>query len=245
MAVGTVRPRNHHPSGFTLIELAIVLTILSLTVGGALAVTAAKLENGRYKQTLSKLQFILQAVDDYVDEKASDTRGHIPCPADPQAAFTASTFGFGSYSGSACNASNIVGGTDGAEAGAVPVVTLNIPHGYTLDGWNRRITYVMDEDLCCSEANYDGATGSITVENASGTDYTTTAAVVVFSHGPNLFGSWPARGGSAGQYSKTDGGPDEDENADLNDSLFVQTLLSGSYDDVLVYRAKWQLDGTE
>lgn len=228
-----------------MVELSIVLIIMSLTIGGALSVTAAKLEASRFKQTLSKLQVVLQAVDDYVDEKDSNARGALPCPADPQAAFSDATFGFGTNDGSNCSATNIVTGTNGAVAGAVPTATLNVPPGFALDGWNRRITYIIDEDLCCTEAQYDGATGSITIRNAGATSISTTAAVVLVSHGPNLFGSWPPRGGAAGQYNNTGGGADEDENADLNDSLFVQSLLSGSFDDMVVYRMKWQLDGAE
>jgi len=138
--------------GFSLIEMAVVLAIISVIVASGLSYSVAQREEKRYETTQKRIEFIMQAVDDFVDEK-----GYIPCPADPTLSPGSADFGFGGATGdplttvTQCNSANIVE-YDGATNvsviyGAVPVYSLNIPPEYIFDGWNRRLTYVVDEDL--------------------------------------------------------------------------------------------------
>jgi len=138
--------------GFSLIEMAVVLAIISIIVASGLSFSVAKREEQRYETTQKRIEFVMRAIDDFVDEK-----GYIPCPADPTLSPGSANFGFGGATGdplttvTQCNSANVVE-YDGASNvsvtyGSVPVYSLNIPPEYIFDGWNRRLTYVVDEDL--------------------------------------------------------------------------------------------------
>lgn len=144
--------KKHRKEGFSLIEMSVVLAIISVIIASGLSYSVAKREEKRFETTKKRLDFILQAIDDFVDEK-----GYLPCPADPTLSPGSANFGFGSDTGdpltavTQCNAGNTVEYSGGSNLnvvyGAVPVYSLNIPPEYIFDGWNRRFTYIVDEDL--------------------------------------------------------------------------------------------------
>lgn len=245
--------------GFSLIELAIVLGVAGMILGSGLVVAVNMNEQQRIDNTRDRLDYIMQAIDNFVDKY-----GHLPCPADPQAEFKDSYFGDGRASGNqlttvtTCISNNLLdAGATNVMTGGVPTATLHISPEYALDGWNRRFTYVVDEDL--TFVGTDGAngyvddttptTGEIGVTNHDGSrviykeDHVAAIVpVLVISHGKNGYGAWPGRGGS--RISVGGGGANEDENDD-GDRVFVQALPSASYDDIVSFRTKWQLNGVE
>ncbi|MBY0430539.1 MAG: type II secretion system GspH family protein [Rhodospirillales bacterium] len=109
--------------GFTLIEMAIVLSIVGLLMSMGLRATSGFMENDRRKQTIARLDMIEQALALYVAQN-----GRLPCPADANVGGTEAPVG-----GGVCSNAQI--------RGIVPWVTLNLPETAGLDGWGRRITY--------------------------------------------------------------------------------------------------------
>ena len=225
--------------GFSLIEMSVVVTIMAVVMGGTLAVSIKKKASAKISDTEEKIAFIIDAIDNYVDEN-----GLVPCPADPELTFSAPAFGF-----SDCGNANFltsVGATN-IEAGAVPVYTLNIPPEYVFDAWNNRFSYVMDTDSYAA-----GTDHNITVRNLNmGSDFATDAVVMVISHGENGHGAWQGAGGAtrvrvASIVDTTSEGEnahnqnDSSENSyDLN---FTQSMRVSGFDDIVKYRTKWQLD---
>ena len=69
---------NTHRSGFTLIELAIVLFIIALILGGLLTPLATKLELEERKRTSEKLEEIRSSLLGF-----AIVNGHLPCPDCP------------------------------------------------------------------------------------------------------------------------------------------------------------------
>lgn len=159
-----MKQRRKQQSGFTLIELSIVVTIIGILVAGALSLQTTILAAQKEAQTYSKMQFVIKAIDNFVDYY-----GYLPCPANPEAIFDAADFGIAQHDVQDTDLGATVTPTDetadvgtcpdngttniidtaanGVVLGAVPVHTLNIHPSYALDGWNNRITYVVDEDL--------------------------------------------------------------------------------------------------
>lgn len=232
--------------GFSLIELSVVITIVGLLVGGGIVIVSENVEAARINETRNRINFILKAIDDFVDEKTSLTRGFLPCPADGSAAFGAATFGFESKTGSSCTAiANGVITTDSRVAvGAVPVYTLNLPPLYALDGWDRRFTYVVDKAMNTS-ANYSNNTGRIEIRTINNQAMATDGAVAIVSHGGNGFRAWQGRGGTTRIAAVSN---EEIENGD-DDYIIYQSLqtrtATGDFDDIIGYTTKWKLDGEE
>ncbi len=154
-------------------------------------------------------------------------------------------------------------------AGILPARTLGLHHRYIFDGWQRRFTYAVDERLTWSAPlnnggwSDDDVIGQITINGDGGNLLTSEAAVVIISHGPNGHGAWRIKGGNRLDKVTSDEDQnhlDEIENAwevtpsdgvndDQNepyDEVFVQKFRQESaadnFDDIVVFRTKWQLD---
>lgn len=240
-------------AGFSILELAIVLTVIALIVSSSLAVAASRISAAKVESTIDKTQTLMELTDAYVRNFS-----RLPCPANPRAKPSDADFGIGYDDGAGnCTAANIII-SGNAAIGAVPTSTLGLSPSSSTDGWNRRFTYAVDQRLS-NATNYLGVAanpaaippvaavapmdGSLAVFNAAGGAQITNQAVfVLISHGSNGHGSWRAKGGSVRLEADPIPGADELENTD-DDSTFVQQLGSPTFDDFVQYRLRWQLVG--
>lgn len=230
-------------SGFTILELSVVVAVIALIAGTALALGATRIQAAKTEDTQEKMEAILEVIDNFVK-----TYGYLPCPADPEASPTsdAGIFGFGSTDPTTgdCNAANLRGaGT--TLIGVVPTATLGLAPSVMMDGWNRRITYVVDSRMT-KAATYastdpDSDTGFINILPAAGAVFTTDKAVLaLISHGQNGHGAWRAKGGEPLDKETDDADENENINIGLADANFVQKFFTETYDDIVYYRMKWQ-----
>lgn len=253
-AFRVVRPR----SGFTLIEVALVIFIMSLLLAGVVLPLRTQLEIRMLDETQRLLEDAKEALLGY-----AAMYGHFPCPADGvsngwEAATTKHDAEFEVTGERVCGVS-----TNGAYIGFLPAAELGITtvdaQGYAIDGWGlpaNRIRYAVSDvsvDLivdalvaeagiqsagmaALQDANYlhvcNSATGVVAGLNCgpAGNVITTKAAVVVWSVGAN--------GGSA-----TSGVGDEAENPNPNggslDRIFVSRPRSPGaateFDDLVTW----------
>lgn len=116
-------------SGFTLVEIAIVIVIVGfLTVAGIQSFISLR-DSVRIRTTQSNMEVIADALSAYA---ARNYR--IPCPADP-VAMTGVERGFGV-------AGALVGTCAGANLeGIIPYQTLGLSADFIRDGWGNFITY--------------------------------------------------------------------------------------------------------
>lgn len=206
--------------GFTLVEMAVVLLILSLlagTLGAGLANHLARRAE--------------RATDEALDE-ARDTllgyalrTGRFPCPAR------------GPEDGSEERSGN----TCARHAGLLPWATLGIAG---VDGWSRRLRYAITPAYTRSITTVDDGTIEIVTRNLDGAELKLTTAggltpVVILSHGPNGLGATAADGSPQPPPLP---GSDEARNTDAAGHLFVSRSLSenpaapgGAFDD----RVSW------
>jgi len=124
------RPRaTFRQTGFTLTELAVVLVIVALLIGGMLLPLAAQDELRRTQETQRTLSEIREALIGYVA-----TNDRLPCPA------TAGSNGLADPAvPSACNATFGNGFIPAATLGIAPVDA----NGFAVDAWGNRIRYAV------------------------------------------------------------------------------------------------------
>jgi len=205
-------PRNRL-TGFTLVELAIVLLIVGVLLGGLLPTISSQIEQRRVGDTRKQLDEIQQALIGY-----AVVNGRLPCPApgniasgQPGAGVAAAT----------CS-------TAASAGGVLPWVTLGVSE---TDAWGRRFTYRVTPAFATVGAPFQLSTvGNLNVGLTPGaTDVAANIPAVVTSHGTNGLGAYTPAGaqlpGAAG---------DEAENAN-NDNNFVNHDPTPAFDDLVVW----------
>lgn len=237
--------------GFTLVELAVVLAIVGLLIGGLLYTLSAQTQQRTYSETQRRLEYARDLLLSY-----AVVNGRLPCPA------VCTDFPTCSAGGSESIAATASSGTGGScttyYAGYLPGTTLGFlptdSSGYALDAWGNRIRYAVsstsaphftanvtlktngitttpaDIDICkhltaLNQVNCGSAANRVVTQG--------TVAAVIWSQGRNF-----ATSGAAS--------PDESTNND-NAAAFVSRTpspsgaLEGEFDDVVVWIPVGQL----
>lgn len=127
------KPISSYPrfNGFTLVEMAIVLAIVAMLLGGLLPTISSQMEQQHRSETRKQLDEIRDALLGF-----AIANGRLPCPA------SATTNGLEDPPPPA-----VPGACNHPYDGFVPAVTLGITptdsQGYALDGWSNRIRYAI------------------------------------------------------------------------------------------------------
>ena len=189
-------------SGFTLIQLSIILTVTSLVFVATLPGVQTSLKGNA--ASVAKMNNILNTMRTYLAANSV-----LSCPADPTQAIGASNYGVAAANPGSTG--DCIGGTPAAAyadatkniaIGMVPVKTLGLSLCRRA-GWvsaDIDIAYAVDTN---ATGNSSGTacwgsttlTGGITVTD-NGVAYNTVAALV--SHGADGYGAWLPLSGSSG-----------------------------------------------
>lgn len=236
---------NKNISGFTLVEMAMVLMIIGLLLGGLIPTLSTQMESQRINETRKQLDEIQQALIGY-----AIVNGRLPCPA------STGSNGMENFAVGG-NASN--GNCSNFYNGFVPAATLGVTSvadnqgitGFAVDSWGNRIRYAVTSAnsnafaktngmstvgisslspnlLVCSTASTSST--SCSVANTSLTS-SPGVPVLIYSTGKN------------GGYGGT--GLDEAENPNPNsadnDRVFAfhapspSTATNGEFDDLMLW----------
>jgi|SRR5450755_136313 len=131
-------------SGFTLIQLSIILTVASLIFVATLPGIQTSLKSSA--TSVTEMNKILNTMRGYMA-----ANGVLPCPADPTLAIGANHYGVAAANPGTTG--DCIGGTPAAAyadatnniaIGMVPVKTLGLSYADALDGYGRDITYAVD-----------------------------------------------------------------------------------------------------
>ncbi len=213
--------------GFTLIEMAIVLGIIALLLGGGLTLLSAQIEQQKNKDTQRLLEEAKEALIGHAVRF-----GRLPCPADP-------TIASGAAGAGVERAPDATGCTGGAPAlqGAVPWATLGLPE---LDAWGRRFTYRVSANFARSltppaQAAFTLAdNGDMAIRSATapaGAVLASQIPAVVVSHGPNGLRSYLPSGTQMGVSTDAD----ETNNFAGVPTDFVSKTPTATFDDLVVW----------
>lgn len=238
---------NQKQSGFTLLEITIVLVVSSLMLTTILPFITASLRNSQAEVTEERLEVIQNAIISYIPGNG------LPCPADVTLGLNTQHFGRqgGNGNGNCKNAStpDANWNTGDVAGGMVPTKTLGLADEYAFDGWGQRIMYHVDQRLTDSSNFSSLGNGSLTVNDRHGAFRTAEAAYVLVSHGENGHGGYTVSG-----VAKSAGSTNTEEqdncNCDANaafvsyDGSFVQSLgytdvasdPKAVFDDVVHYK---------
>ena len=230
-------------NGFSLIELAIVLLIVALLLGGLLPTLSSQIEQQHRNETLKQLEEVKIALIGY-----ALANGRLPCPADATIPSGQTNAGLEATTGSGATltCTNLTGGV--VAWGVLPRATLGTSE---TDAWGKRFTYrVTHEFADAIGLNTYGGTctpaipplfssfalcsdGNLTVRTTSigGTIIADKIPAVIISHGANGFGAYLPTGLQFLPIPPAN--TDEIDNTDTN-TIFVSHENSPTFDDLLV-----------
>lgn len=233
-------PRLTFTRGFTLTELAVVVAIIALLIGGMLMPLLAQDDVRRSQQTQKQLK---EAVDALIGHAAAN--GRLPCPA------TAASNGQESFAvgGNALN-----GNCSNFQDGFLPAATLGLAptntNGLLIDAWNQPIRYAVHAGAINGVVNpftrTDGAKWATMPEIGKVDALSVCASATGIAAGncgaaPRLSDRTPAVLLSTGKNAATGGGG-ADEAANLNgDPVFISHdpapagAANGEFDDIVVW----------
>jgi prepilin-type N-terminal cleavage/methylation domain-containing protein len=230
------RPHIHNPrsAGFTLIEIAMVILIMGLLLGGGLTVVTTQMEQQRIRDTRAALDAGLEAIIGYAaasnETNAPGTHAFLPCPD--------KTGGGGAgVANDGQEDRTVATGACVAPEGNLPWVTLGIT---ATDGWGSRLRYRVTPAFSNQLTGIRLTNvGTSTITNRAGANVATTIPVVLLSHGPNRLGGRVAAGGGAvASPPATSAGELENTDADLtyiSDVPFAATAPGGEFDDIVTW----------
>jgi len=226
--------------GFTLIELAMVLFIITLVLGGIMLPLSTKLEQDDRKTTIALLEEIKESIIGYTLVK-----GYIPCPDCPDNATNdCSTSGTTANDGLEDGVDNYSSPTTATNDrsssnflacatayGNVPWATLGVPE---YDAWHHRFYYRVDDEFAdktygttgCSSVTANvsfclDSDGDISVNDETGASIAQKLPFIIVSFGKE----------------NSNSGTSQAENQD-NDTTFIYRDYSketDAYDDLMIW----------
>jgi len=231
--VGRVTPRLQHAGGFSLIELAVVIVIITLLLGSLLIPLATQIDNRRYAETEKQLAHIREALIGFALAKR-----YLPCPAKSE------TNGLEDRD-PATNACTDPG-SGPTRAGFLPWVTLGVTRQ---DAWDNLFRYSVTPGFANSDPDLYFAldtNGDIQIKASSTVNLTNNEIpAIVLSHGKNGYGATSSSG--TARVSPGSWAGDEQVNATGFDKVYVRVRTEntaasgGEYDDVVAWVSLNQL----
>lgn len=199
--------------GFTLTEMAVVLVIIALLIGGMILPMSAQQDIRAVAETQKVLSDISEALYGFAaSHSASDGKPYLPCP---------DTDNDGLENRSASP------GPCASQEGRIPWSDLGIGQ---VDAWNNRLRYRVTAAFSNSSTGFQltGSAGTLRIcsDNACGTTLATSIPAVILSHGKNGAGAFNMTGGTNTAPTSAD----ELENTDGDDD-FVSKVAAADFDD--------------
>jgi prepilin-type N-terminal cleavage/methylation domain-containing protein len=227
---------NINEKGFTLVEIAVVLVIVSLLIGSFIGSFAERIETTHIDNAKKELIEIKQVLMAYAYTKSPL---FLPCPD-----ITVPPDGEGDDIGGVCSA--------GTAVGTLPWRDLGMAQA---DVWGNRYSYWVNTEYANNTIGFNMNTGdanSASINTRINNNVVTivpNAVAVVFSRGKNGLGGISIEGVNRDVIPAFGNGHDDElENADAN-STFMSRFYTdegvasagGAFDDILVWINSYEL----
>ena len=222
MQMKYLNPYRLTSRGFTLIEMAIVLMIVGLLLGGLLVPLSAQMDQRNNSATQKALSEIKEAIFGY-----ALANGRLPCPAKANIAT-------GSLNAGMVDCT--------LTTGVLPWATLGVNE---TDAWGNRYTYGVTSTFADATDGTGASCGVTTgvsfqlcsvgnlnvLSTAGGQTIAVNVPAVVISHGKHAAGAWTPQGTQLPVSSD----PSEADNSNGGTTYVSMTTPTATFDDLVVW----------
>ena len=227
--------KKNRESGFTLIEIAVVLVIVGLLVGSFIGTFADRIDDTRRDTTKKDLEEIKRVLMAYAYTRSPP---HLPCP----------------------DTDDPPDGRENRVAGVCQITGylpwLDLGVGYA-DVWDNRYRYWVNTDyannvgfnLTTPDVGANSGTVRTRIGSSGPLDILDNAVAVVFSHGKNMLGAKsvddvdrtaiPAGGTHIDELENNDG--DRDFISRIPREEGASAINGGFYDDIIIWVSSYEL----
>ena len=216
--------------GFTLIEMAIVLVIVTILIGGLAMPLSAQIQARRIAETRQTLQEAREAIIGYAmthNATTPPTHPYLPCP---------------NQNGDGTEGPRDAAGICLNRTGYLPWVTLGTA---PQDAWGNRLRYAVDKGFTNKDSGFSASSTlppdpivicSTHTCSSSSPDVADNVIFVLVSHGPNGWGAQNMNN-APGVLQAPPNGLDEKKNLDPN-PVYISRSPYKAADGTAVERAK-------
>lgn len=247
--------QKNSKKGFSLVELAIVILVISILISGVMSVSIGASDGAKIKATKDKLDEIYRAMGNYLR-----VNGRLPCPAPITAIKGSVDYGKDLAVGTGDCLDNGAGAVSGIYYssannlvyGMVPVQNLKLKNDMAQDEFGSKIGYIVDKRLTgfnenASSNDFNNAPfNSVISINQNGLETVTVtqdAVFVLISYGKNKSGAFDIKSATQNiQAVDSDESQNDDVTATNFDNLFVSAAdKSDVFDDIVFFKTKKNL----
>lgn len=212
-----VPPAPSFARGFTLTEMAVVLVIVTLLIGGMILPMSAQRDMRATVETQKMLADVSEALYGFAaSHTAPNGKPYLPCP---------DTDNDGTENRSASP------GPCTSSEGRIPWTDLGLGQA---DAWNNRLRYRVTAAFSDSATGFQlsGSNGTLRIctDNTCGASLATNIPAVILSNGKNGAGAFNMAGGT----NPAPASADEQENTDADDD-FVSKVAAADFDDSVAW----------
>lgn len=129
-------------AGFTLVEIAVVIVVLSLLLAMIAGIATAMVGQQRREVTRQRLAGVETAIALFVSQNQ-----RLPCPANGQLVSANANAGIEQSVAGTPRTCNVAGVANSQQHGVVPWRALGLAEQDITDGWGNRLTYRVDPDF--------------------------------------------------------------------------------------------------
>lgn len=237
---------------YSLLELSIVITIISILITGAMTTAVSNINSANVRNTKAKLDALYKAFGSY-----TSINKKLPCPADLTDREGEANYGAAVGTDGTCSGTGVFTSIENPNLvyGMVPVKALGLANDMAKDSFGSKIVYIIDKNFTAAanfsaypnfaEDNFsikmlENDTNNIQIDEKLGTTTRTAytnAMIVLISYGPNKYGAY-----GANSTTRNANSPDSDEitngldgSDEFNYYLISKSVSSDIFDDIMLY----------